>query len=295
MKIASWLIVPFLFIGGLAVACGGGSKTVNVPGGKVSVGGGVPSDFPSDFPQYKGATVEGSYAGKTEGGITGTYVSWTTGDSVDKVTKFYEDAFKSGSWKSTANGTTSGSSYWMADSSDGKNVAYVVVSGSSGQTSIIAVVGPNDQTPTSGSAESTSTSGSSSGSSGSSGTTPSAGEATAAASQPLPDAVTLSSDFPTDRVPFPSGARVTSDSSFSSNGTKTNVVELYVQDTPANVANYFKNEMPKHSWTDAFSSQSNGQYLLTFSGSSNDGLTITVEQSDTPGYAKVSLSVVISG
>ena len=293
MNKISLLILPFLLVGAVAVACGGGGKkSVTIGDTKVDVSGKIPSDFPGDFPKYKGASVEGSATG-SQGGIKGTVVTWTTGDSADKVTQYYTQAFKDGPWKSSAEGTASGSSYWSAESPDGKNQAYVMVSSASGKTSIVAVVGPKD-TSSSSSSESTSTSDSSS-SSESTPSDSSSSEATTSSSQPLPDEVNLSSDFPTDRVPFPSGARVTSDSSFSSGGMKTNAVELYVKDTPENVANFFKTEAPKHNWENAFSSQTNGQYLLTFSTSSNEALTISVEKSDTDGYAKVSLTVAVSG
>jgi hypothetical protein len=298
LKKIPFLLVSFLVLalGVIAVGCGGGSKkTVDLGNGnKVSVGGGVPSDFPSDFPKYSGANVQGSYTG-TEGDVKGTVVTWTTGDSVDKVTEFFNSAFKDGPWKSTANGTISGNSYWAADSADGTKRAYVMVSESSGETSIIAAVGPKDSGSSS-SGDSTSTSGSSSSDtpSSDSSSSDSSGEPTQA-SEPLPDEVKLSDSFPKDRVPFPDGARVTADSSFSSGGMTTNSIELYVKDSPENVANYFKNEMPKHGWENAFSSTANGEWVLTFSTGDNEGLTISVSESSTSGYAQVSLTVVVSG
>jgi hypothetical protein len=294
MKKLALLIIPCLLIGAIAVACGGGgSKTVKIGDSNVSVSGKMPSGFPSDFPVYKGASVQGSI-NSSQGGIKGTAVTWTTGDSVDKVTAYYDQQFKDGPWKSSANGTAGGGSYWMADSPDGKQAGYVMVTSSSGKTSIVATVGDNpksssggNDTPSSGSSsKSTPSSDQSSG-----GDTP---EATTSSSSPLPDEVKLSSDFPKDRVPLPSGARITNDVSFSGGGTTTNSVEIYVKDKPENVSEYFKAEAPKHDWKDAFSSTSNGQYFLTFSGATNEALTISIEQSDTPGYAKATIAVVLT-
>ena len=295
MNRISLLLLPFLVIGAIAVGCGGGGKkTVDLGGGnKVSVGGGVPSDFPGDFPKYKGADVQGSATG-TQGGIKGTVVTWTTGDSVDKVTEFYKQAFKDGPWKSSTEGTVSGSSYWSADSSDGKNTAYVMVSSADGKTNIVAVVGPKDDGSSS-SSDSTSTSDSSSSSEDTPTSDSSSSSEPTQSSEPLPDEVKLSSDFPSDRVPLPSGARVTSDSSFSSGGQQTSSIEVYVKDKPENVSEYFKTEAPKKGWENAFSSQSNGEYLLTFSTADSEGLTISIQESDTPDYAKVTLVVSVQG
>jgi len=296
LKKIPFLLLPFLVLalGTIAVGCGGSSKTVKIGDTKVDVSGKLPSDFPGDFPKYKGAKVQGSASG-SEGGIKGTVVTWTTGDSVDKVTEFFNGAFKDGPWKSTANGTVSGSSYWSADSADGAKSAYVMVSESSGETSIIAVVGPKDSSSSS-SNDSTSTSDSSSSDTPSSDSSSSDGSSEPTqASEPLPDEVKLSDSFPTDRVPLPDGARVTADSSFSSGGMTTNSIELYVKDSPENVADYFKNEMPKHGWENAFSSTANGEWTLTFSTGDSEGLTISVTESSTSGYAQVSLTVVVSG
>ncbi len=294
MKKSLLLLLPFLILGAIAVSCGGGGKkTVKIGDTKVDVSGKIPSDFPSDFPSYKGAKVQGSLAGKSEGGITGTWVSWTTGDGADKVSEFYKNAFKDGPWKSTSEGSSGGTSFWMADSSDGKNTAYVVVSEAGGETTIAAVVGPKDSGSSS-SSDSTSTSDSSS----SAEDTPSSSDSSSSSeptksSEPLPDEVKLSDGFPKDRVPLPSGARVTSDSSFSSGGQKTSSIELYVKDKAENVSKFFETEAPKKGWENAFSSRSNGEYLLTFSASDSEGLTISISDSDTPGYAKVILTVSV--
>lgn len=286
------VLIPAVVLGAIAaiaVGCGGGKKTINVGDGKVQVGGSLPSDFPKDFPVYKGANFQGSYT-STQEGITGTAVSWETGDSPDKVKSFYESAFKDGPWKSSTTGSAGDGAFWVATSSDGKKAAYVFVSTASGKTSIVATVGDNPEA-SSGTPEATATSESTSNDTPTSG-----GDETPAANATLPAEATLSSDFPTNRVPFPSGARVTSTSSVSSGGTKTFYVELYVKDTPANVNDYFKNEVPKKGWTEALSSESGGQYFLTFSssgGATDEAVTVTVEQSETAGYALVSLAVVV--
>jgi hypothetical protein len=295
------LLIPVVASLAMLAACGGDSKTVKIPGGgEASVSNKLPDNFPKDFPVYKGAKVQGSYTGKNEG-VSGTAVTWETSDSIDKVKDFYSNAFQSGAWPTTSNGDLNGSAYWGGESSDGKTTFYTMVSTVDGKTNIIATVGdtPNDSSSSSsgdsGSAK-TSTSGSSSDSSFDSGSSSSEKSPTAS---PLPPEVKLSKDFPTDRVPLPSGARVTSSSSFGSGGSKTFIVEFYTKDSPEKAADYFSTEMPKHGWSDSFSSNTNGEYFVTFtaadtSTSSNDGMTANASESETSGYTKVGLTVSLT-
>ena len=283
-------IFPMLVVGAaIAVACGGGdSKTVKIPGGgEVSVSDKLPDSFPKDYPVYGGAKVTGSTRSTTQG-ITGTSVIWETGDSLEKVTNFYRDAFDSGAWKAASNGQLNDSSYWAGESSDGTKSHYLIVSRQGDKTNITAIVGdnPNNGSSSSSGASKTSTSGSSS--------TPAD---SSSGSAKLPAEVKISKDFPTDRVPFPNGARVTSSSSFGGGGSQTYSVELYVKDTPENVSDYFGSELPKHDWTNAFTSNSNGEYLLTFSKEGADAtvtesVTVSASASDVKDYTKVVLLVV---
>jgi hypothetical protein len=285
------LIPPVVLLAAIAVGCGGGGKkTITVGNTKVEVGGSLPSNFPKDFPVYKGASFKGSTS-STEGGITGTAATWETSDSVDKVKSYYDQQFQDGPWKSSASGNSGDTAFWTADSSDGKNTAYIGVSTQSGKTDIVVIVG--DKSAISGSATEEASPPSSNSSSDQTSTS-SSGDTAAT----LPAEAKLSSDFPTDRVPFPSGARITNTSSLTSGGVKTFYVEVYVEDTPGNVNDYFKNELPKHNWTDSLSSESNGEFFQTYSGadpSSNEGVTLNVSQSDTPGYTKVDLTVMLPG
>lgn len=292
------LVVPVMLVAAIAVGCGGGGKkTIKVGDTKIEVGGSLPSSFPKDFPIYKGAAFKGSFS-STQQGISGTAANWESGDSVDKVKSYYDQQFKDGPWKSTASGTSGDTAFWTADSSDGKQTAYVSVSKQNSKTAVVVIVG--DKSSLSGGGEEASPTSSSS-SSKKTAATPSSesgGGETPSAAATLPAEGKLSSDFPTDRVPFPSGSRVTNTTSLSSGGVKTFYVELYVKDAPNKVNDYFKGELPKHDWTNAFTSESNGEFFQTFSGadtSSNEGVTLNISQSDTPGYSKVELTVTLKG
>ncbi len=290
--------VVLMLAGLVAAACGGGSnKTIKIPGtgDSISLSDKLPSDFPGDFPVYKGASLQGSYKG-TQEGITGYIVSWQTGDSVDKVKSFYDGEFDKGPWKAASSGNAGGSAFWSADNSDSNKTAWVSVADSDGKTMIIVALGDKQDTSSSDSqaqAEDTATPSSGNGSSAKK--TPTAEpEAEATVTSPLPDEVSLSKDFPKDRVPFPGGARVTSDSSYSSGGQKTFLAEIYVKQSAASVNDYFKGELPKHSWTETLTTSENGEFMLMYSGATDESLVVTIQQSDTPGYAKVSVMVSVA-
>jgi hypothetical protein len=308
------LLVPALVLAAIvAAACGGGgSKTVNLPGGgQVSSSNKVPDNFPSDFPIYSGAKVQGSYTGQSEG-ISGSVVIWETGDALDKVKSFYNDQFAKDAWKSDSNGEVNDNAYWSGANKDGTKQFYAGASRADNKTTITVTIGdkPKDSSSdgSSSGGSATSTSGSSSASSDKKTSTAEAEDGSSSDSgadksptpSPLPPEVKLASDFPKDRVPFPSGARVTSTSSFGSNGSKTYIITLYVKDSPEKVAQFFTDEMPKRGWTDSFTSNTNGEYFVTFtsgdtSGSSGEALTVGAQESETPGYTTVSLSVTLAG
>jgi len=293
------LAVPAMLLVAIATACGGGgsSKTVNIPGGgKISVNSGkLPSDFPKDFPTYSGAELLGSVSGGDQSS-KGTAVTWQTGDSVDKVTAYYTDQLGGKSnWKQVATTNTNGSvSFIVQKKDDSSQGGLVAISKQDNKTQILVTVG----TDLGGSGSSDSTP-SGSGSDSSSGSTPSSSGSSATeapSSQPLPAEAKLSSDFPKDRVPFPSGARVTSTSDISSGGDKLYIIELYVKDSPDKVNEFFKTELAKHDWTTSTTSSSNGEFFQAWgSATDGEGVIVTITASDTDGYAKVGLSVTVKG
>jgi hypothetical protein len=301
-KYISMLLPMLMVAAAVAVACGGGdSKTVSIPGGgEVSVSDKLPDSFPKDYPIYDGAKVKGSLSGTTKG-ISGTTVTWETGDSLSKVTDFYTNAFKSGNWKTDSNGQVNDSSYWSGESSDGKKSHYILVSTQGDKTNIIVTVGDKQADNSSSSDDSNKTSASSSSSETATTSSDSSSDSgSSSSSATVPAEVKITKDFPTDRVPFPSGARVTSSASFGSGGSKTYSVELYVKDTPENVSDYFSGELPKHGWATGFTSNSNGEYLLTFAkdgadATSGEAVTVSAMESDVSGYTKVDLVVTTSG
>lgn len=293
------LLIPVILSGAaFATACGSDSKTVSIPGGgQVSTSNKIPSDFPSDFPVYSGAKVVGSVKG-SEKGQQGFFVTWETGDPVDKVTTFFKDEFAKGPWKSESTLESNGAVI-LGAKKDAKSAA-LSVSASNNKTTIVVSLGDTNSS----SAPTTSSSGSAS--DDETATAQAAQDAADSSSSqgsptasPLPPEVTLPKDFPKDRAPLPSDARVTSSTSFGQGGSKTYIITFYTKSSPEVAADYFSKEMPKHGWVDSFTSNTNGEYFVTFtsgatSGSTNDGLTVTAIQSDTPGYTQVSVSVSLT-
>lgn len=78
--------------------------------GSFSTTGSLPSNWPSDAPQYKGDIVYSGYTNPTEESDTsGASVSLTTKDSVDAITAFYKQSLSDNGWsisgESNINGT----------------------------------------------------------------------------------------------------------------------------------------------------------------------------------------------
>lgn len=68
-------------------------------GETVNIGTGtLPSNFPSDFPQYPGAKVASSLSGNKSGSTNGFFVTFSSTDGKDKVTNYYKDQLKSKGW-----------------------------------------------------------------------------------------------------------------------------------------------------------------------------------------------------
>ncbi|MHB8377182.1 MAG: hypothetical protein ACYDEB_09545 [Dehalococcoidia bacterium] len=262
-------------------ACGGGGKTVTVPGGKVSVGGSLPSSFPKDFPTYPGAKYVGGLE-STQRGVSGFYATWETSDSADKVLSYYKDAFKNSAWTTTTTVDSSGGSFIGVErKDDATQTGFVSVTGSGGKTTIGVLVGKNLNGTSSGATPSSA--------SGGGGSTPSAKDTPAPAAK-------LPQGYPSDRAPLPSGAHITSASTISSGGQQIFTLEFDSADSEQSVADYFKSELPKHGWTSALATESNGQFFLSWGGAGNESVSVSIDKSDVSGYtSKVVMLVTVKG
>lgn len=280
----------------LFAACGGdGDQTIDVGDGQVTLSDDLPDSFPDDFPIYDGADLQGSYTGENEG-IQGTVATWTTGDSVEDVAAFYEQELDGDNWTVQSQGDQGGlGSFFVALNSDESQAAYVYISGSDGETSILVTVGDNPDSTGNGSSggDSSGDGGDSGGDSGDDSSGDGGGDGSSGSAE-LPPEQDLPDDFPTDRVPLPSGARVTSSSSFSGGGTDTFFVEVYSQDSTSDLSDFFTSELPKNGWTESLTTESNGEVYLSFApenGDTSSGVTIAITESQVEGYRLVSISM----
>jgi hypothetical protein len=213
---------------------------------------------------------------------------------VSKVTDFYDSKFKDGNWIAASNGTSGDTSYWIGENKDGSKSMYAGVSKVDDKTMIIVSIGDNED----GSSSSDDESSDSSKTSTSSSSSDNEPERSPTAS-PLPPEAKLPSGFPSDRIPFPSGSRVTSAASYSNSGAKTFSIEVYVKDSAENAAKYFDTELPKHGWANSSSSESDGEFFASYSSTdttaTSDSVIVSAAASDTTGYTQITLLVSIAG
>ena len=270
-----------------AVACGGGSeKTIDLgDGNKVTIGDDLPDSFPDDFPIYDGADLQNAVEGEQEG-IRGVVATWTTGDDFDDVKSFYARELSDGPWKSTGDGTSSGSAFWTIENDSGGQVGYVtLVDGD--VVAITAIVGDDSSAAADEGADDGSDSGDDSGSDSSAdpGTTD------------LPDEVALSDDFPRDKVSLPDDARVTGSSSVNAGGAQTHFIAFYSKDSIDDLAAFFKDDLEGKGYGQSFQS-SDGTGVYASYAENDDGtgviVIVTISEGDVEGYRQVGLQVTDS-
>ena len=119
------LLAAGLTIAALVVAgCGGSSSTSSngssssssssksssggSGGSKLDAAVNYPSNWPKDIPVYPGARLT-TQASTTSSGKTSYVMGWETNDSVDKVSKWYQDELGKGDFTIAFNSSTNGS------------------------------------------------------------------------------------------------------------------------------------------------------------------------------------------
>jgi hypothetical protein len=296
------LAIFALLIG--AVACGGDDgDTFDVPGGgEVSTSDELPDEFPDDFPIYDGADFQGAVTTSAQG-IEGVLATWQTGDSIDDVSSFYESELGGdGDWSSTSSGEIGESAFITAEHSDGNRAAYVLIAREGDDTSILVTAGDKDDIgdPSDGD-DGSGDDGSGDDGSGDdgSGDDGSGDDGSGDGGQPdaeLPDEVEIDDEFPEDRVPIPSGARVTSSASTSAGGVDSYFVELYIEGEPDAVSDSIQSGLEGEGWTESFTTNQNGEYFATFTmgtdPATSESVTVTIRASDVDGYSEVTMSVL---
>ena len=288
------VLTPLALAAALVAGCGGGSKKSVTIGGTKYETGSLPSGFPKDFPIYGGASFKGAIS-STQGSEKGYVATWETGDGIDKVKSYYGDQFGGkSSWVQDSATDSGAGAFFTAHNKNDSKAAFLTIATADGKTSIAVFAGDN-MSDSSGNATATTSSGTSKATPEATNESASSDATSTPETVPLPAEVKLPKDFPSDRVPLPKDARITSATSFSNDGASTFIIEFYVKDTPEHVADFLKTEWVKHAWTNAVTSNSGGNFFVAFTGENGtDGTTASVEASDTPGYARAALSVSIT-
>ncbi|MEX2247292.1 MAG: hypothetical protein WEC75_11470 [Dehalococcoidia bacterium] len=277
-----------------AVACGGGGdKTVDLGDGNVTVGDDLPDSFPDDFPIYEGADLQNAIQGEQEG-IEGLAVTWTTGDDLDDVTSFYEEALSDGPWKVVSNGTGSGTTYWILENSDTDQAGYVTLTDGDDVT-ILGIVGDNE----SASGDPSEDAGDSSGDEDDVSPEEDDSGADSGGDLPseLPDEVALSNDFPSDKFPLPDDISISSSSSVTSNGVQSHLVTFYSKDSIDDLATFFNDELAAKGYTQSIqTSAADGVYQAYSENADGTGaiIVVSIAEGDVEGYRQALLQITES-
>jgi hypothetical protein len=288
------LMVGLLSLLAVTSACGGGGgKEVTLPGGggnvKVTTGGELPSDFPSDFPIFKDANLTGTVKGEQEG-QSGYFATWDTDASVQDVTNFYKDALDKEPWKTSGVFTSSEGTVITFARTDNESFGGGVTVGSSDdKTQFVVFMGEGvGQAPT---AEATTEEQ----------PTP-VEEATPEGVQTptqaeLPAEVALPNDYPSDVAPIPDGARVTQASSYTTEGKTSFAVDYLTKDDPESVADFYDSKVPGNGWSQTSRLSSNGEIYLTYDNQAEGSeLVLSVApSSDYEGYTEVTIVLTTGG
>lgn len=284
------LALVALMLGVLFAACGDDNeRTFETDNGDVTVSEDLPDDFPDDFPIYPDADLEGSARGE-EQGTEGYVVTWQTNDDEEDVIAFYDEEFGDDKpWREVSRSEVGGSTFYAVTNEDESLAGTLYITRENGNVSIVAIVGEeglldDGVTPDGDGGDATPDESDDSGS---------GDDASGGGS--LPEEEELSDDFPEDRVPLPDDIRVTNSTSIQSGETSTHLVEFYSEMSVDDLRSYFGDELTGNGWTEVFSTDQDGETLLSFSASDSGavgaGVTVVIRESDVEGYRTVTLTV----
>lgn len=116
-------------------------KATDKNGNTVSIGGNaqLPSDWPSDVPQYPGSKLTFSGSNSGSNGKAAMGIVMTTSDSPDKVAAYYRDQLTNDGWVVKANSSAQGASSLAFEKGD--RAAIVIVADGEGTTNVTVSVG----------------------------------------------------------------------------------------------------------------------------------------------------------
>ena len=114
-------------------------------GTKVDIGSGkIPDTFPKDFPVYPGAKVVSVLSGSEKGENSGFWITFSTPDSLDKVSQYYKSNLSKNGWESTMNYSTEESSTQTVSKGSMTGTVAATRTAEAKETDIMVVI--NEQT-----------------------------------------------------------------------------------------------------------------------------------------------------
>lgn len=120
--------------GSARVDIGEESMHIETNEGTMTMGGELPSNWPSDVPVYQGATVNLAGSTTPEGGDPGMMLMYSVPDAPAIVAKFYESGLAANGWKSKSTIKTEDITIWEMTKDD--RTLSVTVSAEDGGTSV---------------------------------------------------------------------------------------------------------------------------------------------------------------
>jgi len=119
-----------------------GSVELKSKEGSAKFGAGASAKLPDWFPAYPGASTQGVFSSESADGISGSF-GFATGDSIDKVVRFYEENLKESGFKTTTNTVQQNGVLNMetlaAEDDNKKRTAFVTAINEQGSTKVTVV------------------------------------------------------------------------------------------------------------------------------------------------------------
>lgn len=137
---------------GITMDTAGKSMTIkdSKTGAEVNIGGEgkIPTGFPTDFPLYPGAKIEGNISGVESQAGKGFWLMLSSTDDAAKVTAYYETNLPKNGWTVGSTMNIGPSSTWEVTKGDIGGTVIVGADEKTSGTSIVISIAPKEAAPT---------------------------------------------------------------------------------------------------------------------------------------------------
>lgn len=100
----------------------------------------LPDNFPKDFPVYPGSKVTSAASSTEKGQGAGFWVTFSTGDAVDKVSAYYKSKLAANGWETTGTYQAGDSATESITKGSWKGTLAIVKEGSAKETNIVVML-----------------------------------------------------------------------------------------------------------------------------------------------------------